>query len=76
VPPSSWFTYSLPPCPTYNVRDDLPGTAGTPGAAEPSTQSDSSVGLGQSLVGLLAIEGLNKGIAEVMDLLKKWSRDF
>ena len=30
-----------------NVRDDLPGTAGTSGAAKPSTQSDSGGGLGQ-----------------------------
>jgi len=32
-----------------NVRDDLLGTAGTPGAAKPSTQSDSGGELGRSL---------------------------
>jgi len=32
-----------------NVRDDLPGTAGTSGAAKPSTQSDCGGGLGRSL---------------------------
>src|SRR5690606_38507911 len=31
------------------VRDDLPGTAGTPDAAKPSIQSDSGAGLGRSL---------------------------
>jgi len=32
-----------------NVRDDLLGTAGTSGAAKPSTQSDSGGELGRSL---------------------------